>query len=149
MKSERGVEGAWMLALGSLGGHGPDARRMNANAILCRLKLLQPLVCGQEVLLEVEVGEVEAVEEVGGKLLQAAAGQIYRNDNKTHTLSDGAASVFGFNPPAPPGTWTSRMCILPVWLCFTEDTMRQVPHRMTCRRVQRFTGSCSFPLRTL
>lgn len=44
---------------------------------------------------------------------------------------------------------SGRMCILPVWLAFTEDTMRQVPHKITCRRLQRFTGSCSFPFRTL
>lgn len=44
---------------------------------------------------------------------------------------------------------SGRMCILPVWLAFTEDTMRQVPHKITCRRLQRFTGNCSFPFRTL
>lgn len=44
---------------------------------------------------------------------------------------------------------SGRMCILPVWLAFTEETMRQVPHKITCRRLQRFTGSCSFPFRTL
>lgn len=42
-----------------------------------------------------------------------------------------------------------RMCILPVWACFTEETMRQVPHRVTWRLDQRFTGSASFPFRTL
>lgn len=41
------------------------------------------------------------------------------------------------------------MCIFPVWLSLTEETMRQVPHRITCRRVQRLTGSWSFPFRTL
>ena len=42
-----------------------------------------------------------------------------------------------------------RMCILPVCACLTEETMRQVPLRMTCRLDQRFTGSASFPFLTL
>lgn len=42
-----------------------------------------------------------------------------------------------------------RMCILPVWACFTDETMRQVPLRVTWRFDQRFTGSASFPFRTL
>lgn len=53
------------------------------------LQLLQPLVCRQEVLLEVEVGEVVAVEEVGRKLLQTAAGQIHRVDPLGHHLDEG------------------------------------------------------------
>lgn len=44
---------------------------------------------------------------------------------------------------------SGRMCIFPVWLSLMEETMRQVPHRITCRLVQRFTGSWSFPFRTL
>lgn len=44
---------------------------------------------------------------------------------------------------------SGKMCIFPVWLAFIEDTIKQVPHKMTCRRLQRFTGSCSFPFRTL
>lgn len=42
-----------------------------------------------------------------------------------------------------------RMCILPVWACFTDDTMRQVPLSVTWRFDQRFTGSASFPFLTL
>lgn len=38
---------------------------------------------------------------------------------------------------------------MPVWACFTEETIRQVPHRVTWRLDQRFTGSASFPFRTL
>lgn len=53
------------------------------------LQLLQPLVCRQEVVFQVEVGEVLAVEQVGGKLLQAAAGQIYRVDPLGHHLDEG------------------------------------------------------------
>lgn len=57
------------------------------------LQLLQPLVCRQEVVFKVEVGEVLAVEQVGGKLLQAAAGQIYRVDPLGHHL-DGGREVY-------------------------------------------------------
>ena len=39
--------------------------------------MLQPVVRRQEVVFEVEVGEVVAVEQVGGNLLQAAAGQVH------------------------------------------------------------------------
>ena len=59
------------------------------------LQLLQPLVCGQEVVFEVEVGEVVAVEEVGRKLLQAAAGQIYRVDPLRHHLEGGGRKARG------------------------------------------------------
>lgn len=44
---------------------------------------------------------------------------------------------------------SGRMCILPVWACFTDETMRQVPLSVTWRFDQRFTGSASFPFRTL
>lgn len=50
------------------------------------LQLLQPLVCRQEVVFKVEVGEVLAVEQVRGQLLQAAAGQIDRIDPLGHHL---------------------------------------------------------------
>ena len=40
-------------------------------------------------------------------------------------------------------------CIFPATLSFTDDTIRQVPHRMTWRLVHRFTGKCILPLRTL
>lgn len=42
-----------------------------------------------------------------------------------------------------------RTCIFPTWLSFTDDTIRQVPHKITCRFVHLFTGNCSFPFRTL
>lgn len=50
------------------------------------LQLLQPLVCKQEVVFKVEVGEVLAVEQVRGQLLQAAAGQIDGIDPLGHHL---------------------------------------------------------------
>lgn len=53
------------------------------------LQLLQPLVCRQEVVFKVEVGEVLAVEQVRGQLLQAAAGQIDRIDPLGHHLDEG------------------------------------------------------------
>lgn len=40
-------------------------------------------------MFEIEVGEVLAVEQVGRKLLQAAAGQIYRVDSLGHHLDGG------------------------------------------------------------
>lgn len=40
-------------------------------------------------------------------------------------------------------------CIFPVWLSFTDDTIRHVPHRITWRLVHLLTGKCIFPFRTL
>lgn len=53
------------------------------------LQLLQPLISRQEIVFKIEVSEVLAVEEVGGKLLEAAAGQIHRVDPLRHHLDAG------------------------------------------------------------
>ena len=41
------------------------------------LQLLETLVRWQKVVFEVEMGEIVAIEQVGRKILQTAAGQIY------------------------------------------------------------------------
>lgn len=56
--------------------------------LLLPLQLLQLLVCWQEVVFKVEVGEVLAVEQIWGQLLQAAAGQINRIDPLGHHLDE-------------------------------------------------------------
>lgn len=53
------------------------------------LQLLQPLISRQEVVFKIEVSEVLAVEQIGGELLQAAAGQIHRVDPLRHHLNGG------------------------------------------------------------
>lgn len=42
-----------------------------------------------------------------------------------------------------------RTCIFPVWLSFTDETIRHVPQRIAWRLVHLLTGKCIFPFRTL
>lgn len=53
------------------------------------LQLLQSLIRRQEVVFKIEVSEVLAVEQVGGELLETAAGQIHRVDPLGHHLDGG------------------------------------------------------------
>lgn len=53
------------------------------------LQLLQSLIRRQKVVFKIEVSEVLAVEQVGGELLEAAAGQIHRVDPLGHHLDGG------------------------------------------------------------